>query len=141
MVLSDLHVNLLIEGGDYQRKVGPVINGVVPTGPKKEYDWFNNHYTGIDYYLEYSGGLLVTDGFIRDLYVHMGFHPAWKHERVIELIFEKGVLQTEFDRSDQMADIRQRILKEPGDNHGSGMPSKDEIREFVERSFDRSYRM
>lgn len=39
-----------------------------------------------------SGGLLLGEGFIQELYVHMGFHPAWKYLHVIELIFEGGQL-------------------------------------------------
>jgi hypothetical protein len=58
-----------------------------------EHDWFNNHYEGLAYHLEYSGGLLLADGFLQDLYVPMAFHPAWKHETVLELIFEAGGLR------------------------------------------------
>lgn len=39
-----------------------------------------------------SGGLLLGEGFIQELYAHMGFHPAWKCLHVIELIFEGGQL-------------------------------------------------
>jgi hypothetical protein len=141
LVLDTLHVNLLAEGEGYKRQEGPPINGVSPTGPRGEYDWFNNNYIGLDYHLEYTGGLLLADGFIDDLYVHMGFHPAWKYTTVIELIFTNGILQEDFDRSERMAEIRQKIIESRDENADSRMPTQDEVRDFVERSFDRTYRM
>lgn len=54
--------------------------------------------------IPFSSGLLLGDGFIRELYVHMGFHPAWKFERVVELIFEGGQLTRSHDRSEQLAE-------------------------------------
>lgn len=141
LVLDTLHVNLFTEGEGYERQEGPPINGVRPTGPRGEHDWFNNNYIGLDYHLEYTGGLLLADGFIDDLYVHMGFHPAWKYTNVIELVFANGILQREFDRSERMAEIRQKILNFRDENAASQMPSSEEIRDFVERSFDRTYRM
>jgi hypothetical protein len=104
LVLDTLHVNLLRSGegkNRYERVPGPLINGITPTPPRKEFDFFNNHYEGLNYQLKYSGGLLLANEFIESLYVHMGFHPAWKYETVIELIFDAGILKQEFDRSEQ----------------------------------------
>jgi hypothetical protein len=140
LVLDALHVNLLKPGEGYEREEGPLINGVKPDESRGEYDWFNNHYEGLEYHLEYTGGLLLADGFIKELYVHMGFHPAWKYERVVELIFDAGILMQEFDRSTQMAEIRQRFLEPQAANDSDRMPTEDEIAQFVERAFDRSYR-
>ena len=64
LVLDTLYVNLLVAGEGYSRQEGPSINAVSPTGPSGEDDWFNNHYVGIDEPLEYSGGLLLANGFI-----------------------------------------------------------------------------
>lgn len=141
LVLDALHVNLLKAGEGYEREEGPTINGVKPARPQGKYDWFNNHYEHLKYHLEYTGGLLLADGFIQELYVHMGFHPAWKYERVVELIFEAGVLKREFDRSERMAEIRQRFLERVEGNASDRLPTEDEIAQFVERAFDRSYRM
>jgi hypothetical protein len=142
LVLDALHVNLLKPAGKgYEREEGPVINGVKPEGQRGEYDWFNNHYEGLKYHLEYSGGLLLADGFIKELYVHMGFHPAWKYESVVELIFDAGIVKQEFDRSERMAEIRQRFLESQSEIDSDRMRTEDEITRFVERAFDRSYRM
>ncbi len=141
LVLDALHVNLLKSGEGYEREEGPPINGVKPGEPRGEYDLFNNHYEGLQYHLEYTGGLLLADGFIKELYVHMGFHPAWKYEKVVELIFDAGILKQEFERSEQMAEIRQRFLGSRAENDSDGMPTEYKIAMFVERAFDRSYRM
>ena len=141
LVLSDLHINLMKSEGRYQRQEGPDINGVKATDRKDKHDWFNNHYESLAYHLEYSGGLLIADGFLRELYVHMGFHPPWKYESVFELIFEGGILKQEFDRSERMAEIRKEFVQaRPKDSSGAPL-SRDEITKFVERAFDRSYRM
>lgn len=142
LVLDTLHVVLLKPGEGYEPEEGPLINGVKPGEPQGEYyDWFNNYYEGLNYHLEYTGGLLLADGFIKELYVHMGFHPAWKYERVVELIFDAGILKEEFDRSERMAEIRQRFLEPRAEDDSHRRPTEDEILRFVERAFDRSYRV
>jgi len=141
LVVADLNVNLLEDGEGFQLKQGPTINGVTPTGSRRKHDFFNNHYSGLNYHLEYSSGLLLAAGFIRELYVHMGFHPPWKYKKVIELVFENGVLQHEFDRTEQVAEIRQKIIESHDQQKPDRMPANEEIRQFVERAFDRSYRL
>lgn len=141
LVLEALHVNLLRPGKDHERVEGPIINGVKPGEPRGKHEWFNNHYERLEYYLDYTGGLLLADGFIRELYVHMGFHPAWKYERVIELIFDAGIVKQESDRSERMAEIRNMVGKFRKEEFSYELPSQEEIRRFVERAFDRSYRI
>lgn len=140
LVLDTLHVNLVTE--DHEPQVGPQINGVTPTVTNGvlDLDLFNNHYEGLDFHLEYSGGLLIADGLIHDLlYVHVGVHSAWKYTNVIELIFANGILQQEFDRSERMAEIREMIQTRDEDADLL-IPSNNELREFMNRSFDRTYR-
>lgn len=143
LVLDALHVNLLRAGGgenQYERETGPAINGIAPSPSRRKSDAFNNHYDGLNYHLEYSGGLLLADGFIREMYIHMGFHPAWKYKTVLELVFDAGVLKEEFDRSEQMAEIREMVRETRQEDSSGDMPSEDEIAQFVERAFDRRYR-
>ena len=140
LALRNLHCNLYQEGDGYVREIGPAINGIPPKGPdeEKEYDWFNNHYEGIDYYLEYSGGILAADGFIDELYVHMGFHPAWKYKTVFEFVFENGILQSKNDRSEKVAEIRDFVAQQRQE-HSGRKPDDEELRTFIVGSFDRSY--
>lgn len=140
LVLETLHVSLFKDFKDYKRKEGPAIKGITPTGEIGEQDWFNNHYEGLNYDLEYSGGLLLANGFIRELYVPMDFQPAWKYQKILELVFSHGVLQNEFNRSERMAEIRQKIIESYNANQGSDwQPSYKDILNFVEGAFNRSY--
>lgn len=59
---------------------------------------------GID--IHFTGGLLITDKFIREPDVNLGFRSAWKYEEVYELIFESGRLIEEHDHSRKMAAMR-----------------------------------
>jgi hypothetical protein len=145
LVLDSLHINLRGPGEGKQRAATePEINGIAPlprAKAKDGFDLFSHHYRGLGYHLEYSGGLLLADGFIDSLYVHMGFHPPWKYETVIELVFEGGVLKAEHNRSERMAEARAMMTRAESDDAAPDRPHMNEIREFVERAFDRSYRM
>lgn len=85
----------------------------------------------------YSGGLLVADGFIRELYVHMGFHPAWKYLEVHELLFHEGRLVESFDCSEAMARVRERMSESPLKPGTSA--SQSEIEQWIEKSFRLDY--
>jgi hypothetical protein len=139
LVLRTLQVNLL-NPSELTAEVGPTFCGVKPTTSLDEFEMFNNSYEGLNYHLEYTGGLLLGDGFIEDLYVHMGFHPAWKYEAVVELVFDAGILMAEYDRSDQMAEFRRGMLENKDEGDAHRMPTDDEIKRFVDRAFDRRYR-
>ena len=139
LVVASLYINLIEAGStEFKRQEGPIINNISPIGPNSRYDFFNNYYEGLNHQLAYSGGLLLGGDFLREFYVHMGFHPAWKYRQVIELVFDKGILVRQFNRSEKMADIREKLSSGKDENY-AGMPSSEEIREFVERAFDRSY--
>lgn len=64
---------------------------------------------GLDLPVAFTGGLLLGARFISSLYVHMGFHPAWKFRKVIELLLEDGLVTGTADRSAEIAAIRDRI--------------------------------
>lgn len=137
LVLAELHLNLL-GAGDFEREEGPTIQGVAPTGPRDERDWCNNHYVGLSCHLEYTGGVLLVDGFNRELYAPMGLHP-WKYERVVELIFAAGALTAERDHSKKMAALRRRIVEAQDADDPARAPSPQAVTEFIEQVFDRSY--
>lgn len=138
LVLDELHVNLEDPGETPPGTRGPVIHGVKPVGKKEFLDLFNNHYIGLKYPLDYTGGLLLGEEFIQELYVHMGFQPAWKYRKVIELIFARGILKAEYDRSEQMAKIRDQFLHRG--SIGDWDIGSEHIIMFIERTFDRRYR-
>jgi hypothetical protein len=86
----------------------------------------------------FTGGLLLGDGFIEELYVHMGFHPAWKFRQVHELVFEKGRVVKEADRSAEMAGFREMIA---GRSLGPRDPdNREEIERWIKRCFSLEYK-
>lgn len=98
--------------GPFPRKpqVPPPLAGRLP----KATDYTGRHliYDGLGMPIPFSGGLLLGEGFVQRLYVHMGFHPAWKFTKVCEIIVKEGVVTGTVDRSQQMAELRRRIKKE-----------------------------
>lgn len=67
----------------------------------------------------------------------MGFHPACKNERVVQLIFDSGLLMKEIDVSRKMAEFRENVLNSAD---GKLKPSTHaEINRWIEDSFDRRY--
>jgi len=94
-------------------------------------------FTELAHPVPFTGGLLLADGFIQELYVHMGFHPAWKFEVVHELIFADGELTSAADRSREIAQLRQEIAHRSLGPEGG---DRQTIQAWVERTFQRDYR-
>jgi len=122
LVMDALYINLVKSGPGYLREIGPVINGVEPLGPSGKGDWFNNRYENLTYRLNYTGSIMLGDGFIQSLYVHMGLQSLWKYENVFELVFESGVLKRELDRSRQMAGIRKLATRKKNKKYEDNIP-------------------
>lgn len=149
LVVDVLNVNLFDRDrprGSYERVPGPPIGGVLPVDGEQDdskgrrfSSRFNNRYENLGHPLTYTGGLLLASGFIRDLYVNMGFHPAWKYEKVVELVFEGGMLQKARERSAEMAELRNLVLAQAEQSDARGRGSDASIRKFIERAFDRRY--
>ncbi len=112
--------------------VPPPIFGTLPM----RYQWRETEYAfDPPVHVPFSGGLLVGQRLLSQLYVHMGYHPAWKFDRVSELLFTEGRLQCAHERSQEMADVRARMRSiEPGEH-----TSPAEIREWVERCLALDY--
>ena len=87
--------------------------------------------------IDFTGGLLLGDKFVRELYVHMEFHPAWKYRRVHEIVFQQGRVVSATDKSDEMASLRVMLADEP---YGPKDPKKrSEIRAWIDRCFSLDY--
>ncbi|MCB9895305.1 MAG: hypothetical protein H6839_12710 [Planctomycetes bacterium] len=133
----ELHELKLSHGQSSMRKPPP-LGGREPTPFDQEpFGFFNWTYTDIGMRLDYSGGLLLADGFIQKLYVHMGFHPAWKYKHVHELVFDNGRLVDAFDRSRQMVEIRKEFKNKP--LKPSRELDSETIRSWIEGTFSRKY--
>ena len=118
-----------------QRKQPPDLNGVAAVRDKKSLvgDW---HFREVGLPVAYTGGLVIGRGFIRTLYLHMGFHPAWKYEYVYELIFDQGRLTEALDLSPAMAGIRKKVRDdlEPGTKAWA-----EQIDDWLADCFSRDY--
>jgi hypothetical protein len=93
---------------------------------------------GLREVVPFTGGLLLGDDFIEEMYVHMGYHPAYKFRVVHELVFDCGRLVEEHDRSAQMAEFRE-MLSSRSLEPGSGA-SRAEIEEWIRRCFSLEYK-
>ena len=63
--------------------------------------------------IPFTGGILLGRDFIKEMYVHMGFHPAYKFKIVYEMIFDNGKVISESDRSAKMSQYREKISGQP----------------------------
>lgn len=113
----------------------PDLNGVTASRDDKSYfgDW---HFSDVGLQLDYTGGLVIGRDFIRDLYVHMGFHPAWKYQHVFELEFDKGRLVQVRDASLEVARLRAHI--QDGLKPGPAA-TRDQIEKWIAGCFSRDY--
>lgn len=92
-------------------------------------------YEGLNQPVPFTGGLLAGKDFIRRLYVHMGFHPAWKFGKVHEIRFHAGPLIDRADRSEAMAQQRKAMEGKPlGWTEGP-------LGEWIDNSFRLDYDM
>jgi len=111
LVVSRLAVNLL----DFHAEPewlpvpGPEINGRKPMLAEERFPLFNNLYEDLELPVRFTGGLLIARDFIQELYVHMGFHPAWKFHEVWELLFDDGILTESQDVSLKVAELRKKL--------------------------------
>jgi len=118
-----------------RRRQPPDLNGVAAVRDENSYvgDW---HFCNVNLPLAYRGGLVIGRDFIRELYVHMGFHPAWKYQHVHELVFERGRLVEAHDASSEIARLRTRMQDElkPGQ-----AATRHQIRTWIANCFSRDY--
>ena len=123
LVLDTLQVNLGNEG--------PVIHRIRPVFSNT--GMFDNTYNDMNLPIDYTGELLVAEGFIRDLYVHMGFHPAWKHETVFKLTVSHGSVLDTKDVSQEMAVLRNKMKSQP--LQPGREASQEEVEKWIASTF------
>ena len=102
LFLNTLQINL--------DQPGPRINGVEPLFSKA---MFNNVYNPLNLPMDFTGEILAGDQFIRELYVHMGFHPAWKFQVVHQLRISHGTVLDVKDISPEMRRVREGMTHAP----------------------------
>lgn len=120
LVLKDLDTNVEDEN------THPVsINGTVPikynTSDNIE-DYWDWRYREINMPMNYSGNILITEGFIRERYIHMGFQSPLSYSKVIELSFDKGKYVSSKDISEIIARLRDSIEVETYEDRKDRLP-------------------
>ena len=139
LILDELQLSLgSDEGTGRERKfipkMGPEINGVKPGTS----GLFNNTYKELDLEIRFTGGLLAGNGFLQELYVHMGFHPAWKYQTVFELVFEAGNVREIRDASRELEQIRNKMSAAPL-QPDILKSSREEVEAWIEKTFRLDY--
>ena len=93
-------------------------------------------YENINMPISYTGKILLGDGFMREYYIHMGFQRGWAYRKLVELIFENGVLLECNDLSHLAKEQREAIKKQGKDPRYS---DDGNIPKFVTNSFSLDY--
>lgn len=138
LLLDELYLSLgTLDGRKFISEDGPIINGVKPSRPPNDHFTFNNTYENLGLNINFSGGLLIGREFIEELYVHMGFHPAWKYREVFELLFDTGKLIEKRDVSNAMQEFRGKMVKYP--MRPGYEASEEEIKSWIESTFSLDY--
>jgi hypothetical protein len=128
--LSDLHIGL-------ESPEPATILGIAPTWQKTYGKMHEAGYQHMRAPIAFTGGLLIADGFINEMYVHMGFHPAYKYRVVHELIFDAGRLTSATDQSANMEKVRRCLV---GKSLQPGMDAgEEEIMEWIKTTFSLEY--
>lgn len=135
LLLTEVHVGLHDEDAERARRdEGPPLFGVRPRWDERDWCFV---YAPVEVPVSFTGGLLLGRDFIRELYVHMGFHPGWKYREVHELLFEQGRLREAFDRSAAMEAIRGSL--KPTDLKPARDASRAEVEAWIKQTFSLRY--
>ena len=114
----------------------PVLFGVAASPGDGFFTW---KFDGLDHDVKFSGGLLLGDDFVDELYVHMGFHPAWKYRAVHECLIKHGAVLSTWDKSAEMAELRERLATQPLEPADAA--SRHDVASWVRQCFRLDYAM
>lgn len=132
----------------------PPLNGIEVSPPEfKEYESYRGNkkkrgkvtmpahfghrvYRDINMPIPYTGRILLGDGFMQEYYIHMGFQRSWSYKKLIELVFEEGILLECNDLS-YIAKAQREAMK--AQRRNPRYPDGDNIPKFVDESFSLDY--
>lgn len=87
-------------------------------------------YDNVNVPINYSGSLLITEDFIEDRYVHMGFQSPWSYKKVMELTFSDGMCIKANNLSSLAAEMRKAT---------PNVEKRVNVSKWIEDCFDLSY--
>lgn len=120
----------------------PPLNGVEVTKLEGHRACGKHQYQGVNLLVEFSGSMLLGDGFLREWYVHMGFQKPYTYETVLEFVFKDGKLQSMADYSEEMAEIREKIKARKSEDaplHLRNTQTSDRIMNWIGWTFSLDY--
>jgi len=85
----------------------PSINGIEPEKEK-----FLANYNNLNKKISFNGKLRIANGFIEDLYIHMGFQKASAYKIIFDLTLTEGKIIHVLDRSEEIEKKRGAFKKE-----------------------------
>lgn len=147
LLLKDLY--LFNSDGKY-----PPLNGTEVSPPEfEEYECYRGNskkpekvtmpahmghrvYRDVNIAIPYTGKILLGSGFIDEYYIHMGFQRGWAYEKLIEFVFEEGILLECNDLSSIAQAQRDAIERQ---NENPRYPDADKLPSFIESSFSLDY--
>ncbi len=92
----------------------PSVNGIAPRiigqgAMVSDFKGFMDfEYNDINLPINFTGSILITDKFLKERYVHMGYQDPKSYRVVIELKFKDGLLKSTRDLSRKMAREREK---------------------------------
>jgi len=124
--------------GGIERLKPPRWRGIdASAGSSEDRCW---EYLGPNLPTPYSGGMIVGREFLREFYVHMGFHRAHCYAEVRELLFKEGALTDSIDHSAKMNQVRESIRQ--GGTGATDKPASRaaaDVERWVNDAFTTSY--
>ena len=93
-------------------------------------------YKDINMPIPYTGKILLGGGFLHEYYIHMGHQKSWAYQKLIELVFENGLLLKHNDLS-HISKAQRETIKNKGFN--PWYPSFRNASLFSDESFPPDY--
>jgi len=127
-----------LEIGDSARNAAAVIDGVAPRRADDRSAWEKDLAFDLALPVAFTGRLLLGRDYVHIGWLHMGFTPAWLFADVQELVFTEGRLTSAYDRSAELAAVRDR-LGPAGLRPAPGRASSEWIHDSFSLSFAYSW--
>jgi hypothetical protein len=109
----------------------PPINEIEAKKFSEEYSMFSHKYEELNIKTNFTGKFLIGKGFIRDMYVHMGFQKPITYEKILEVFVEEGSITEIKDRSIENEKMRKKAREFD--------PEKESVQKFISDSFSLDY--
>ena len=115
----------------------PIIYGVPPSAQKSHGFLFE----GFQHPLAFNGALILGDEYIEDEHSQRSWLPLWDYKHVREVLFEAGHMTEEWDRSNEIAALLQKVIADKDIPSMSGMKLMRTLERWTNKCFSAEYRL